>query len=182
MRRVLPPLLLAPLLATLALTACGEPPIDVAIPDRDGHVADLAGILDARALDVRLAEVEAAGLDVVALTYTTEQANCGEAFRAGLEMATDWGADVALVAVALPGDFESTEDGRQRCLGLRPVDEFAVPGGLREEIAEVLVPPIAAENDWDAAFLAAADRLAEELTDEGDPAAPTAPAATEAGG
>lgn len=148
----------------LATIACGEPPIDVAIPERDGHVADLAGILDLEALDARLVAIEQAGLDVVALTYTTAQANCGEAFRAGLEMATAWEADVALVAVARPGDFASTEDGRERCLGLRPVDEFAVPGGLREEIAEILVPPIAADNDWDGAFLAAADRLAEALT------------------
>lgn len=161
MTRVLLVLLLA-----LAATACGEPPIDVDLPARgDGdHVADLAGILDADALEARLAEIEADGLDVVALTYTTPQANCGEAFRAGLEMAQAWGADVALVAVARPGDFQSTEDGRERCLGLRPVDDFAVPGGLREEIAEGLVPPIAAENDWDGAFTAAADRLAEELT------------------
>lgn len=158
--------LLLTLLLAVGVTACGEPPIDVDLPARtDGdHVADLAGILDADALDAQLAEIAADGLDVVALTYTTPQANCGEAFRAGLAFAQAWEADVALVAVARPGDFESTDDGRLRCLGLRPVDEFAVPGGLREEIAEGLVPPIAAENDWDGAFTAAADRLAEELT------------------
>lgn len=148
----------------VVVTGCGEPVIDVAIPDRDGHVADLAGILDSAALDERLTAIEAEGLDVVALTYTTEQANCGEAFRAGLEFATAWEADVALVAVARPGEFEATDDDRERCLGLRPVDEFAVPGGLREEIAEELVPPIAADNDWDGAFRVAADRLAQELT------------------
>lgn len=152
----------------LVLVGCGEPAIDVELPDRDGtHVADLAGILDAEALDDRLQAIAADGLDVVALTYTTAQANCGEAFRAGREFATTWGADVALVAVARPGDFEATGSDRQRCLGLRPLDDFAVPGGLREEIAEGLVPPIAAENDWDGAFMVAADRLAEELTDTG---------------
>lgn len=160
--------LLLTVLLVLSTPACGEPPIDVTIPERDGHIADLAEILDDEALDARLDEIERAGLDVVALTYTTAQANCGEAFRAGLEMATAWEADVALVAVARPGDFASTEAGRERCLGLRPVDEFAVPGGLREEIAEVLVPEIAAENDWDGAFLAAADRLAEALTGGGE--------------
>jgi hypothetical protein len=155
-------------LVALALSACGEPPVDVAIPPRDGaFVADLAGILDADGLEEQLAATAAAGLDVVALTYTTPQANCGEAFRAGLEFAQRWEADVALVAVARPGDFTSTDDARLRCLGLRPVDDFAVPRGLREEIAEELVPPIAAENDWDAAFEVAARRLTEELTDAG---------------
>lgn len=150
-----------------ALAGCGEPAIDVDLPPRDGHVADLAGILDAEALDARLRAIQADGLDIVALTYTTQQANCGEAFRAGQAFATLWEADIALVAVARPGDFEATHGDRERCLGLRPVDAFAVPGGLREEIAEGLVPPIAAANDWDGAFMVAADRLAQELTDAG---------------
>ncbi len=157
----------------LAAMACSEPATDVTIPDRSGHVADLAGILDAPALESRLAQIAEDGLDVVALTYETEQANCGEAFRAGLEIVTGWDADVALVAVARPGDFTSTEDLRERCLGLRPLDDFAVGRGLREEIAEVLVPPLAADNRWDEAFMTAADALAADLTS--DPASdPTA--------
>lgn len=154
------------LLAVLA--GCAEPEIDVQIPDRAGHVADLAGILDAERLDEQLGQIAADGLDVVALTYTTSQANCGEAFRAGLEMATRWQADIALVAVARPGDFTSTEDDRERCVGLRPVDDFAVGRGLREEIAEVLVPPLAADNQWDQVFEAAAQRLARSLTEGAD--------------
>ncbi len=153
----------------LGVAGCGEPETDVDIPARDDgrHVADLAGILDAEQLDDQLAAIEAGGLDVVALTYTTPQANCGEAFRAGLEFATAWEADVAIVAVARDGDFSSTDDQRERCVGVRPVDDFAVPGGLREEIAEGLGPPIAAENDWDEVFRVAADRLAEELVEDG---------------
>lgn len=160
---------LAAAVAAVAVAGCGEPAIDVAIPERTpgAHVADLAGILDATALGSQLAAIEQRGLDVVALTYETPQANCGEAFRAGLELATAWEADVALVAVARPGDFTSTADDRERCLGLRPVDDFAVGRGTREEIAEVLVPPIAAENDWDRAFAVAAETLAEQVLDAG---------------
>lgn len=159
----------AAVLATLALAAglvgCGEPPVDVDLPAREGdqRVADLAGILDVPALEDRLGELADAGLDVVALTYETDQANCGEAFRAGLEFATAWDADIALVAVARPGDFTSTDPDRQRCLGLRPVDDFAVGRDTREEIAEVLVPPLAAENRWDQAFGVAADTLDEQV-------------------
>ncbi len=151
--------------AALAATAvgCGEPAVDLELPERDGHVADLAGIAGDD-LDGRLADVEAeTGLDIVVLTYETGQANCGEAFRAGGELVGAWDADVAVVAVAAPGDFTSTEDGRERCLGVRPRDEHAVPAGLREEIAEGIVPPIAAENRWDEALQAAVDRLLEEL-------------------
>lgn len=153
------------LIVATALVACGEPALDVDLPPRDGHVADLAGILDEPSLEQRLSQVRARGLDVVVLTYTTEVANCGEAFRAGGALVTEWDADIAVVAVARPGDFASTEDGRERCVGLRPKDEFAVPGGLREEIAEGIVPPIAAQNRWDDAVAAAVDRLVEELVE-----------------
>ena len=151
----------------LTLTGCGEPDVDVSIPDRDGHVLDLADILETGQLETRLAALQERGLDVVALTYETPAANCGEAFRAGLELVTDWQADVAVVAVARPGDFSSTSDDRERCLGLRPLDDFDVGRGLREEIAEVLVPPIAADNEWDRAFDVAITRLADELTEDG---------------
>lgn len=149
-----------------AATACGEPAVDVALPDRaDGaRLADLAGILDVDVVGPRLEAVsESTGFDVVALTYETGHASCGEAFRAGGELVTAWDADVAVVAVARPGDFTASEGPRERCVGVRPRDEFAVPGALREEIAETLVPPIAATNDWDTVFTAALDRLAEGL-------------------
>lgn len=151
--------------AVLVLAACGEPEPDVTLPERtDGaHVADQAEILDAadRAdLERRLAEIAADGPDIVALTYETQQANCGEAYRAAKRFVERWDADVALVAVAAPGDFESTEATRERCLGVQPRDDRAVPGGLREEIAETLVPPKTAGNDWHGAFVVAADALA----------------------
>lgn len=153
------------LVVALLLVACGEPPVDVAIPPREGEgrVADLAGILDVAAVEDALDDASAAtALDTVALTYTTEQASCGEAFRAGGALLAAWDADVALVAVARPGDFEATGADRERCVGIRPADDFAVPSGLREEIAERLVPPLAADNRWTDAFVVAAERLAEE--------------------
>lgn len=153
------------LLVALAvlLAACGEPAPDLTIPERDGdaHVADQAGILDAAALESKLAEVADQGTDVVALTYETEQAGCGEAFRAAQQFVRSWGADVALVAVARPGDFDSQAEDRQRCLGVQPRDDRALPADLRERIAEELVPPKAARNDWDAAFGVAVDALTE---------------------
>jgi len=156
---------MAALLAGLVAAACGEPAVDVQIPQREGqtHVLDAAGILTGGDLEERLAAVAAQGLDVVVVAYETSQANCGEAFRAGGEIVTAWDADIAVVAVARPGDFASTRTDRERCLGIRPRDEFAVPRGLREEIVEELVPPLAAENRWDEAFAAAVDRLAEDL-------------------
>lgn len=162
LRRALPAAL-----AVAALTGCtGEPAVDVEIPARaDGQqVADLAGILDGPgglALLDRLNLLGGTGLDVVVLTYETEQASCGEAFRAGGEFVQAWDADVAVVAVARPGDFTSTDEtSRERCLGVRPADERAL-SEVREEIAEEIVPPIAATNDWPAAFVAAVDRIAE---------------------
>lgn len=149
----------------MMLTACSEPAVDVAIPGRQGHVADLAGILDSQALEAQLTQIAEQGLDIVALTYTTPQANCGEAFRAGGKIVAQWQADVALVAVARPGDFASTAADRQRCLGLRPLDDFSVGRGLREEVTEVLVPPLATSNEWDQAFAVAAATLAQALTD-----------------
>ena len=149
------------LVAVVSLAGCGEPAVDVSIPPRgdDEHVADLAGILDEPALEATLSALRADDLDIVALTYETEQATCGEAVRAARTFVRDWGADVAIVAVARPGDFASDEEARRRCLGVQPLDDRAIPGSLREEIAEVLVPPRTATNDWDAAFLIAAQAL-----------------------
>lgn len=157
----------AALAAVCVVAACGEPAPDVDLPARSGdaHVADEAGVFDAQErgdLEERLSEIAVDGPDVVALTYETDQANCGEAYRAAKRFVQAWDADIALVAVAAPGDFDSTEDTRKRCLGVQPRDERAVPGGLREEIAETLVPPKAADNDWYGAFVVAADALAEQ--------------------
>ena len=148
-------------LALTGLVACGEPAVDLTLPERPPgeHVLDEAGILDKGQLHDRLSQLEQSGMDVVALTFETEQASCGEAFRAGSLFVQRWDADVALVAVAKPGDFTATEDSRVRCLGVQPRDTRAVPGDLRERIAEELVPPFAAENDWTGAFIVAIDAL-----------------------
>lgn len=146
------------------LTGCGEPAIDVDLPQRAGdeRVADLAGILDADALEARLAEAAQDGMDIVALTYETEQAGCGEAYRAAQEFVAAWEADVALVAVARPGDFTSEEEERERCFGLQPAAGNDVAGGLRELIAEELVPEESADNDWNGAFGVAVDALMDQ--------------------
>lgn len=145
----------------LALGACGEPATDVTIPERNPgqHVLDQAGILDTEALERRLAKAEDKGVDIVALTYETSSANCGEAFRAAREFVQTWQADVALIAVARRGDFTSDDPKRQRCVGVQPVDTRAVSGALRERIAEELIPPKALANDWTGAFTVAADAL-----------------------
>ena len=160
----MPRALLAWAAAALLLVGCGEPPIDVEIPERTGteRVADLAEILDVEALEARLEEAAQDGTDIVALTYETEQAGCGEAYRAAQEFVQQWAADVALVAVAQPGDFAAQEEGRERCFGLQPRAGGDVPGGLREQIAEVLVPAETADNDWDGAFAVAVDALMEQ--------------------
>lgn len=147
------------LLGLVLLAACGEPAVDVAIPAREPsqHVLDLADVLDDDALERRLAALD---VDVVALTYETEQASCGEAFRAGRELVAAWDADVAIVAVAAPGDFTSTAADRERCLGVQ-AGAAVVSGGVREQIAEEVAPPLAGENDWQGAFDAAVEELAE---------------------
>lgn len=154
------------LTAALLLTACGEPPLAISLPPRDGQVADLAGILD---LDVVTAALEAHGadgVDIVVLTYTTADANCGEAFRAGQQLVEAWDADVAMVAVAAPGDFADPEG--ERCAGVQPRDDFAVGRGTREEITEVLWPPLIDANEWTEVVLVGADELHAALSQEGD--------------
>lgn len=156
------------LVASVALAACGEPAIDLALPERapDQVVLDLAGVLDDE-VERRLADFP--GLDVVAVTYETAQASRGEAARAGQAVVAAWDADLVLIAVAEPGDFASQitdrEDPRRRrrYFGLEPADPRAVPGGLREEIAEGLVPERAAGNDWAGTFLAVLDALEDGL-------------------
>jgi len=160
--------LLAAAVAVAVLAGCGgEPEVDLDLPARaEGQqVADLAGILEGSDIADRLEQLRAEGLDVVAVTYETEQASCGEAYRAGSEVVRAWDADIAVVAVARPGDFTSTETAsRERCLGVQPASEGVLSGDVREEIAEGLVPPLAADNDWVGAFRVAVDRIAEAAT------------------
>lgn len=161
------PRALAAALAILLLAGCGEPEPQVSLPARDAgaHVADLAEVLsagDREKLDQRLEEISQDGLEMVALTFESDNANCGEAYRAAKEFVTAWEADVALVAVAAPGDFTSSAQSRNRCLGVQPLEDRAVPGSVREYIAEQLVPPLTADNDWYGAFVAAAEVLAEQ--------------------
>jgi len=153
----------AAVIAAAALVGCGEPAIAIDIPqrDEDAHVADVAMILSP---DVEQTVAKASAdsdLDIAVLTYETPQASCGEAFRAGAELVQAWSADVAVVAVARPGDFSATGDTRERCVGVRPRDEALVSGGLRERIATEVVPPLAASNRWDDAIEAAVSAIAQ---------------------
>lgn len=161
--------------------ACGEPPLAIEVPARSGgrHVADLAGVLDADAVGARLRDLrDATGIDVVALLYEADDANCGEAFRAGGAIVEAWDADVAVVAVARPGGFEVADAGRERCVGVRARTERLVPAAVREEVAEELLPPLAREGRWDDVVVVAAERAAEAAaaaggTDAGGDASPS---------
>lgn len=152
--------------ALLVLAACGEPAVDLSVPARDPgqHVLDAAGILEGTAVAERLAALEDAGLDVVAVTYETPRAGLGEGRRAGQLLIEEWGADIALVAVADPGDFTSTDvEARRRFFGLEPSDTVVVPRSLRERIAEERAPPLAEANDWPGVFTMAIDEIEQEL-------------------
>ena len=157
------------LVAAAILAGCGEPDVSVEISnERSGHVLDLANLFGEHRegtphdeLDDKLTQIAQSGPDIVALTYETDQASCGEAYRAAREFVQAWDADIAIVAVAQPGDFASTEEPRERCVGVQPRNDRAVPGGLREQIAEELIPPKAADNDWYGVFTTAADALAQ---------------------
>lgn len=155
---------LAVLIALCAVAACtGEPEPDLEVPDRaEGQVVlDQADILDDEQVAVALSRI--AGFDAVAVTYETEQANAGEARRAAQRILRRWGADLVVIAVAQPGDFTATGPERERFVGLEPADTFAVPGELREEIAEESLADVATTNDWTAVFTTAADLLADGL-------------------
>jgi hypothetical protein len=157
---------LVPATAVAALVSCGEPPLQVVIPAREPgqQMLDLAGVLDDR-VGVRLSEIrDADGLDLVALTYETSGANCGEAFRAAREFVRRWQAEIAIVAVAEPGGFVEPAADREACFGVQPLDDFAVPRGVREEIVEQLAPPLTSDNRWADAFTTAADRLAADAS------------------
>lgn len=143
------------------LVACGEPGVDVDFPARaQGQVMlDEAAVLG-DAVRARAADMPA---DVVVLTFESPDASLGHADRAGRALLDAWDADVALVAVAAPGDFTSAAEGRQRFFGVVSADVRAVSRGARERIAEDVVPPLAAQNDWKAVFLAALDEVEEDL-------------------
>lgn len=158
----------AALLAGLALvTACGEPPVPLEVPERnfDQVVLDTARILaeDYRGLQVALGELRHQGWDPVLVTFEAEGANMGMADRAGRKVIEAWGADLAIVAVAEPGDFDSEAEDRERFFGLFARNVRDIPRGLRERIVEQLVPPIAARNDWTEAFRVAVTELARGL-------------------
>lgn len=160
------PRLLA-LLATAAVivVGCGDPAVDLDPPDRGGgYVLDAAGVLD-RTVGERLEGLsQRSGLDVVALAFTDERASLGQADRGGRMLLRQWGADVVLVAVARPGDFDSDDlDARRRFFGVYAEDRFTVTRSLREAIVEEAVPAPASENDWRGAFHAAIDVLDAEL-------------------
>lgn len=148
------------------LFGCGEPAVDLDVPARqEGQVLlDEAGILEGTDIDARLRDLAEEGLDVVAVTYETPRAGLGESRRAGQLVLERWRADIALVAVARPGDFTATDpEDRERFFGLESADHFAVPRGLRERIAEEQAPPLAADNDWPGVFSMAVDELSDEL-------------------
>lgn len=153
-------------LAATMLAACGEPAVDLEVPAREPgqHVLDTAGLLDGTDVQARLAALADAGLDVVAVTAETPQASLGETRRAGQLVLEEWDADIALVALAAPGDFDSTDtESRRRFFGLEAADAFSVPRGLRERIAEERAPPLAEGNDWPGVFSMAIDEIESEL-------------------
>lgn len=159
---------LAAAVAVMALmTACGEPAVPLEVPQRDFDqvVLDTARILDEedRELQVALGELRHQGWDPVLVTFQAEGANMGMADRAGRKVIDAWGADLAIVAVAEPGDFDSEAEDRERFFGLFARNVRDIPRGLRERIVEELIPPVARGNDWMEVFKVAVTELAEGL-------------------
>lgn len=160
-------------LAALALgmAACGEPPVPLDVPARGSgqSVLDLAGVIDEEdpGLARALGELQHLGWDPVLVAFEADGANMGLADRAGRKVLDAWDADLALVAVADPGQFTSTDDDRRRFFGLFARDVREVPRDVRERVVEELVPPVAARNDWTGAFALVLRELAETV-DEAD--------------
>ncbi|MBA2316524.1 MAG: hypothetical protein H0V93_01895 [Euzebyales bacterium] len=168
MRSVTAPLLA--IVAALGLIACGEPAVDVDIPDRAAgqHLLDAAGILDTAAVEGALADAsQASGLDVVGLAFTDGAANLGQADRGGRALLDAWDADVVVVAVAAPGDFTSVGADRRRFFGVFSGDRFDVPRSVRERIVGDVASVPAGANDWTSAFTGAAEALATSLAARG---------------
>lgn len=155
----------------LGLAACGEPPVPLDVPARgfDQSVLDLAGVVDEDdpALVRALTELRELGWDPVLVAFQADGANMGMADRAGRKVLDAWHADLALVAVAEPRQFTSTDADRRRYFGLFARDVREVPRGVRERVVEELVPPVAARNDWTAAFALALRELAGTLGEAG---------------
>lgn len=150
-------------LAAFALTL-REPTVAVEPPARqDGqHVHDAAGVLDVDVVEQRLVELEQRrGLDAVVVVWEDEQASLGQAARGARQILDEWGADVALSAVAEPGAFTDQRAGR-RFFGVEG-DRFDVGSGLRERIVEDVVPAPASDNDWTTALVVAIDALEAEV-------------------
>jgi len=166
----------AAVLLLCVLAACtGEPEPDLELPERaSGQIVfDGADILDDGAVAAALGDIEA--FDAVAVTYETDAANAGEARRAAQRVLAEWDADLVVVAVAQPGDFASSDPDRERFVGVEPAYSFAVPGGLREQIAEESLGEVATGNDWTAVFTTAADLLAEGLRPTASPSRSESP-------
>lgn len=157
--------LAALLLAVVGVAGCGEPDPDLDVPDRaDGQVvADLAGVVDEAEVGEAFGALADDGWDAVALVFETPQANQGEAQRAGRELLEAWEVDLVVVAVARPGDFDSDAPDRRRAVGVEAPTARAVPGALREDVANDAMRPHAEDNAWTAAFLAAAEALSDGL-------------------
>lgn len=150
-------------LMALSLVACEPETIDVP-PREEGQVLlDRAGILQESRVEDRLAGLPDE-IDVVAVTFEAADVTAGDLDRAGEEVVDAWGVDVVVAAAAEPGHFHSGDAGeRRRVFGLHAPDRFGVPRGLRERLVEEIVPPHAADNDWQGAFLAAVDELERQL-------------------
>ena len=150
----------------LGTAACsGEPPVPLEVPQRGANQVflDRAGILDEGQLAPLVNEFRHRGWDPVLVTFETEDASLGMADRAGRKVIEAWGADLAIVAVAAPGDFDSDAPDRRRYFGLFARNVRDIPRAARERIVEELIPPIAAANRWDDVFATAVRELGHEL-------------------
>lgn len=159
--------LVACVLAALVLAACGEPEVDLDVPDRaEGQrLLDVADVMDDSVEEALAQAAAATDLDIVALAFEDERASLGQADRGGSTLLAAWDADVVVVVVGFPGDLTADDpEARARYFGVYG-DRFDVPRSVREQINDEVVAPLAADNDWTGAFTAAAETLAVELED-----------------